>query len=157
VTAEAGKWLGTHLAASWQLDTCFLAARRFDDPAWAEIAGGHAGVDIESRLKAQHSDPVHHHPDRQPGQPRHPSPHSVSILAAIHISRKTLELASLRPFTGSSTKPKWSSMPLMEPSTVVLRKLPACPAYSISPVLSTQPSRPIFVSGKIFLCLSGHK
>ena len=35
-------------------------------------------------LKAQHSDPVHHHPDRQAGQPRHPSPHSVSILAAIH-------------------------------------------------------------------------
>src|SRR5271168_2150254 len=35
-------------------------------------------------LKAQHSDPVHHHPDRQPEQPRHPSPHSVSILAAIH-------------------------------------------------------------------------
>jgi hypothetical protein len=91
VTAEAGKWLGTHLAASWQLDTCFLAARRFDDPAWAEIAGGHAGVDIESRLKAQHSDPVHHHPDRQPGQP-HPSPHSVSILAA----RRTLRSACER-------------------------------------------------------------
>ena len=35
-------------------------------------------------LKAQHSDPVHHHPDRQPGQPRHPSPHSVPILVAIH-------------------------------------------------------------------------
>jgi len=35
-------------------------------------------------LKAQQSDPVHHNPDRQPGQPRHPSPHSVSILAAIH-------------------------------------------------------------------------
>ena len=35
-------------------------------------------------LKARHSDPVHHHPDRQPGQPRHPSPHSVSILAAVH-------------------------------------------------------------------------
>jgi hypothetical protein len=38
-------------------------------------------------LKAQHSDPVHHHPDRQAGQPRHPSPHSVSILAAIHTGR----------------------------------------------------------------------
>jgi hypothetical protein len=38
-------------------------------------------------LKAQHSDPVHHHPDRQAGQPRHPSPHSVSILAAIHSIR----------------------------------------------------------------------
>jgi hypothetical protein len=36
-------------------------------------------------LEAQHSNPVHHNPDRQPGQPRHPSPHSVSILAAIHI------------------------------------------------------------------------
>ena len=36
------------------------------------------------RLKAQQSDPVHHNPDRQPGQPPHPSPHSVSILAAIH-------------------------------------------------------------------------
>jgi hypothetical protein len=35
-------------------------------------------------LEAQHSNPVHHNPDRQPGQPRHPSPHSVSILAAIH-------------------------------------------------------------------------
>jgi len=35
-------------------------------------------------LKAQQSDPVHHNPDRQPGQPPHPSPHSVSILAAIH-------------------------------------------------------------------------
>ena len=35
-------------------------------------------------LKAQQSDPVHHNPDRHPGQPRHPSPHSVSILAAIH-------------------------------------------------------------------------
>ena len=35
-------------------------------------------------LEAQQSDPVRHNPDRQPGQPRHPSPHSVSILAAIH-------------------------------------------------------------------------
>src|ERR1700674_2261658 len=35
-------------------------------------------------LEAQHSNPVHHTPDRQPGQPRHPSSHSVSILAAIH-------------------------------------------------------------------------
>jgi hypothetical protein len=40
-------------------------------------------------LKAQHSDPVHHHPDRQAGQPRHPSPHSVSILAAIHSRNRT--------------------------------------------------------------------
>ncbi|HMI00197.1 MAG TPA: hypothetical protein VK577_27040, partial [Bradyrhizobium sp.] len=45
-------------------------------------------------LEAQHSNPV----DRQPGQPRHPSPHSVSILAAIHnvsgrISVKLTELA----------------------------------------------------------------
>ena len=37
-------------------------------------------------LKAQHSNQVRHNPDRQPGQPRHPSPHSVSILAAIHRS-----------------------------------------------------------------------
>jgi hypothetical protein len=36
-------------------------------------------------LKAQHSDPVHHRHDRQAGQPRHQSPHSVSIQAAIHI------------------------------------------------------------------------
>jgi integrase len=36
-------------------------------------------------LKSQQSDPVRHNPDRQPGQPRHPSPHSVSIPAAIHI------------------------------------------------------------------------
>jgi hypothetical protein len=35
-------------------------------------------------LKAQHSNQVRHNPDRQPGQPRHPSPHSVPILAAIH-------------------------------------------------------------------------
>ena len=35
-------------------------------------------------LEAQHSNPVHHNHDRQPGQPRHPSPHSVPILAAIH-------------------------------------------------------------------------
>ena len=44
-------------------------------------------------LKAQHSDPVHHHPDRQPGQPRHPSPHSVSILAAIHNSGLSAQCA----------------------------------------------------------------
>ena len=43
-------------------------------------------------LKAQHSDPVHHHPDRQAGQPRHPSPHSVSILAAIHMERVRFEM-----------------------------------------------------------------
>jgi hypothetical protein len=36
-------------------------------------------------LKAQHSNQVRHNPDRQPGQPRHPSPHSVPILAAIHM------------------------------------------------------------------------
>jgi hypothetical protein len=35
-------------------------------------------------LEAQHSNQVRHNPDRQPGQPRHPSPHSVPILAAIH-------------------------------------------------------------------------
>jgi transposase len=35
-------------------------------------------------LKAQHSNQVRHNPDCQPGQPRHPSPHSVPILAAIH-------------------------------------------------------------------------
>ena len=35
-------------------------------------------------LEAQHSNPVHHNHDRQPGQPRHPSPHSVSMLAAVH-------------------------------------------------------------------------
>jgi hypothetical protein len=38
-------------------------------------------------LEAEHSNPVRHNPDRQPGQPRHPSPHSVSILAAIHTGR----------------------------------------------------------------------
>src|ERR1700691_6188975 len=46
-------------------------------------------------LKAQHSDPVHHHPDRQAGQPRHPSPHSVSILAAIHRKPSGGDLRSL--------------------------------------------------------------
>ena len=35
-------------------------------------------------LKAQRSNQVRHNPDRQPGQPPHPSPHSVPILAAIH-------------------------------------------------------------------------
>jgi transposase len=35
-------------------------------------------------LEAQHSNPVRHNPDRQPRQPRHPSPHSVSILATIY-------------------------------------------------------------------------
>jgi hypothetical protein len=40
-------------------------------------------------LEAQHSNQVRHNPDRQPGQPRHPSPHSVPILAAIHIPPKT--------------------------------------------------------------------
>ncbi|MGO9991052.1 MAG: hypothetical protein ACLPTF_00860, partial [Steroidobacteraceae bacterium] len=35
-------------------------------------------------LEAQQSDPVRHNPDRQHGQPRHSSPYSVSILAAIH-------------------------------------------------------------------------
>ena len=35
-------------------------------------------------LEAQHSNPVRRKLDRQPAQPRHPSPHSVSILAAIH-------------------------------------------------------------------------
>src|SRR5580704_10793144 len=49
-------------------------------------------------LKAQQSDPVHHNPDRQPGQPPHPSPHSVSILAAIHsfTTRSALTRSALR-------------------------------------------------------------
>ena len=47
-------------------------------------------------LEAQHSNPVRHNPDRQPGQPRHPSPHSVPILAAIHTGgRLALEVISL--------------------------------------------------------------
>jgi hypothetical protein len=41
-------------------------------------------------LEAQQSDPVRHNPDRQPGQPRHSSPYSVSILAAIHTPRRQL-------------------------------------------------------------------
>src|ERR1700688_3383546 len=46
-------------------------------------------------LKAQQSDPVRHNPDRQPGQPRHPSPYSVSILVAIHTGNARVDIAKL--------------------------------------------------------------
>jgi hypothetical protein len=57
-------------------------------------------------LKAQHSDPVHHHPDRQAGQPRHPSPHSVSILAAIHSFRPAQILAMRDAFQKACKAPQ---------------------------------------------------